>query len=61
MNKLTPTIHDLNRKSIRELHVMFRHAAMVAASERYPASERQAAGRTLDHIRRSFAAKVPRP
>ncbi|WP_423174593.1 hypothetical protein [Stenotrophomonas maltophilia] len=61
MNKFTPTIQDLNRKSIRELHVMFRDAAVVAASERHPARERQAAGRTLDHIRRSLAAKVPRP
>ncbi|MEW3780787.1 hypothetical protein QOZ23_04660 [Pseudomonas aeruginosa] len=60
MNKPTPTIHDLNRKSVRELHVMFRDAAMVAASERHLASERQAAGRTLDHIRRSLAARVPR-
>jgi len=61
MNTHIPTIHDLNRKTVRELHVMFREAATVAASERFPAQDREAAQRALDLPRRCLAAKVPRP
>ncbi|TEA79181.1 hypothetical protein [Allopusillimonas ginsengisoli] len=61
MNTHTPTIQDLNRKSVQELHVIFHAAAMVAESERHPADEREAARQTLDHIRRSLTVKAPRP
>lgn len=61
MNTHIPTIHDLNRKSARELSAMFRAAATAAASEHSPAQDREAAQRTMEYIRRCLAAKAPRP
>ena len=42
MNTHIPTIHDLNRKSVGELRVMFRNAANLAASAQRPECERKA-------------------
>ncbi|CAM5461189.1 hypothetical protein [Eoetvoesiella caeni] len=56
-----PTIHDLNRKSVSELRVMFRNAANLAASVQRPECERKAAWQTCESIRRCLAVKVPEP
>ena len=58
MNTYVPTTHELNRHSESELRVMFRHAASVAASDKRPATERAAAHRTLENVKRSLAAKA---
>ncbi|WP_341645361.1 hypothetical protein [Thauera sp. SDU_THAU2] len=54
-----PTIHDLNRKSVSELRVMFRNAASIAASGQRPECERNAARQTCDNVRRCLAVKIP--
>lgn len=61
MNKCSPTIHDLNCKSVSELRVIFRHAASVAASGQHPDCERKAARQTCENIRRCLVMKVPHP
>ena len=61
MNTHIPTIEDLNRKTARELRVMFRNAASIAASDLHPAPERAAARQTLENIRLCPATKAPPP
>ncbi len=61
MNTHIPTIHDLNRKNVSELRVIFRHAASLATSEQRPECERKAAQQTCENIRRCLAVKVPHP
>jgi hypothetical protein len=61
MNTHIPTIPDLNRKTVRELHAMFRNAASIATSDQSPAPEREAAQKTLEDIKRSLSNKQPRP
>ena len=56
-----PTIQDLDRKGVRELHAIFRSAAENSANTKLSEAERTAARKTQDNIRRVFAARHPRP
>ncbi len=61
MNTHVPTIHDLNRKSVSELRVIFRHAASLAASGQRLDGERKAARQTCENVRRCLGMKEPHP
>lgn len=51
MKNYIPTIEDLRRKPITELHVIFRNAAEIEGNERIGAEERQAASRTVENVK----------
>lgn len=61
MNTHILTIQDLNRKTVPELHAIFRDAASVSANTHRSNAERAAAQKTLDNIQRSLAARHSRP
>jgi hypothetical protein len=56
-----PTIQELDRKGVRELHTIFRNAAEISANTILPDAERAAARKTQDNIRRVLAGRQPRP
>jgi|GEM_PF-6837848 len=56
-----PTIQELDRKGVRELHTIFRNAAEISANSTRAEAERAAARQTLDNIRRVLAGRYPRP
>ena len=56
-----PTIHELDRKSVRELHTIFRNAAAISANTTRADAERIAARQTLANIHRVLAGRHPRP
>ncbi|MBE7942267.1 MULTISPECIES: hypothetical protein [Ramlibacter] len=56
-----PTIQDLGRKGVRELHAIFHSAADNSANTKLTQAERTAARKTQDNILRVLAAHHPRP
>ena len=56
-----PTMPELDRKSDRELHTIFRDAAAISANTKRTDAERAAAQQALDNIRRVLAGRHPRP
>lgn len=56
-----PTILELDRKGVRELHTIFRNAAEISANTARAEAERTAARQTLDNIHRVLAGRQPRP
>ena len=56
-----PTMPELDRKSVHELHTIFRSAADISANTKRPEAERAAARQTLANIRRVLAGRHPRP
>lgn len=56
-----PTIQELDRKSVRELHAIFRQAADVSTNAQRDEAERAAARQEQDNIRRVLAVRSPRP
>jgi len=56
-----PTINELNRKGVHELHTIFRSAAENSANTKLTQAERTAARKTQDNIHRVLAGRHPRP
>ena len=61
MTKHIPTIHELDRKSIGELHTIFPIAAEISANMKRAEAEHVAARQTLNNIRRVLVGRRPRP
>jgi hypothetical protein len=60
MQNHIPTIEQLLRMPKGELQAMFRIATSVASDQTRPSTERAAAGKTIDNIRR-LQARFPTP
>lgn len=56
-----PTIQELDRKGVRELHTIFRNAAEISANTTRAEAERAAAQKTQDNILRVLVVRHPRP
>ena len=56
-----PTIQDLDRKGVRELHAILRSAAENSGKKKLSEAERAAARKTQDNIRCVLAVRHPRP
>ncbi len=61
MTTYIPTMPELDRKSVHELHTIFRSAAEISANTKRTDAERTAARQTLANIRRVLAARCPQP
>ena len=61
MTTYIPTMPELDCKSVRELHAIFRNAAEISANTKRTDAERATARQTLANIRRVLAARCPRP